>query len=130
MRVPLFSNRRRRLWGGAVLLLLLFRAYVPAGFMPAAGAPFQLELCPSGLQTQTPLSVSMSMPQGHQHAGSHVAFDHCPFGSAPAAGPISQLLGFQPAQQAGSHRASEFRAEVFGARVQRAHQPRGPPFLI
>jgi hypothetical protein len=72
-----------------LLALLLFRAYVPAGFMPANGAPFALELCPA---------ATLSMPAHlHHHSGTHADFESCPFGSAPAAGPISHLLDFASA---------------------------------
>jgi len=56
--------RQRASRAGILLLaLLVFRAYVPAGFMPASGVPFALELCPA---------ATAGMPGHlHHHAGSH-----------------------------------------------------------
>ena len=85
-----FRRRIRASRAGVWLLaLLLFRAYVPAGFMPASGVPFALELCPA---------TTMAMPGHlHHHPGTHADFESCPFGSAPAAGPISHLIEFASA---------------------------------
>jgi hypothetical protein len=117
------SNRRRQdLFTSVLLAMLLFRAYIPVGFMPASGTPFLLELCPA--------ASSMPMPAHHQHpGGSHTHFDHCPFGSAPAAGPISDLVALELAGPIASHVAVTFEPLRLGVRPQRAHQPRGPPSL-
>jgi hypothetical protein len=107
--------------GILLLALLLFRAYIPAGFMPAAGAPFLLELCPS---------VAAGMPAHHQHhhpAGSHADFETCPFGSAPASGPISHHLELALAAPASSEPLVAFAAARIAVRAQHDHQPRGPP---
>jgi hypothetical protein len=115
-------NRRRDLLTSILLAILLFRAYVPVGFMPASGTPFLLELCPA--------ASSMQMPaHHHHHTESHTHFDHCPFGSAPAAGPISQLIAFESAGQIASQIAVTFDSLQLGVRLPRAHQPRGPPSL-
>ena len=115
-------------WAGILLLaLLLFRAYVPAGFMPANGVPFALELCPA---------ATAGMPAHlhhhaatHGHAETHADFESCPFGSAPGAGPISQHIGFEAAAPAVVQRTVAFQTPCLSLRAQRAHQPRGPPSL-
>jgi hypothetical protein len=77
MRRHIFSRGRRDSLAGVVLAMLLFRAYIPVGFMPASGTPFLLQLCPA--------AFSMQMPaHHHHHPESHTHFDNCPFGSAPA----------------------------------------------
>jgi hypothetical protein len=123
MREPAVIRRRRGracLW---LLALLLFRAYIPAGFMPAGGIPFALELCPVGLA---------GMPAAahhHDHGGSHANFEACPFGSAPAAGPISHYIAFQAPAPALSRPVVAFQSPRLTLRPQRSHLPRGPPSL-
>jgi hypothetical protein len=122
MRRPFFSNRERRLWAGCLLWVLLFRAYVPVGYMPASGAPFLVEICPSGL----PMSA---MHHAHHHAASHADFEHCPYGSAPAMGPVSQPLELAAATRIVSPSVNVLPLSRPTARPERAHQPRGPPTL-
>jgi hypothetical protein len=114
-------NRRRDLLTSVLLAMLLFRAYVPVGFMPASGTPFLLELCPE--------ASSVAMPAHHHHSDTHAHFDHCPFGSAPGAGPISHFIVFESADQSASPIAAAFESLRLGVRLPRAHQPRGPPSL-
>ena len=123
MRKLAVNGRRRGSRAGIWLLaLLLFRAYIPAGFMPAGGVPFALELCPTGL-------VGMPAAHVHHHAGTHTAFETCPFGSAPAAGPISHHVDFESAGPAPAQRIVAFEAPRLSLRPQRSHQPRAPPSL-
>jgi hypothetical protein len=116
-----FSRRRQDLLTSVLLGMLLFRAYVPVGFMPASGTPFLLELCPA--------ASSMPMQAHHHHTESHTHFDHCPFGSAPAAGPISHPIALERAGQIASQIAVAFESFRLGTQLPRAHQPRGPPSL-
>jgi hypothetical protein len=119
--IPQFG--RRDLFTSVLLVTLLFRAYVPVGFMPASGTPFLLELCPAA-------SPMLMMPaHHHHHSGSHTNFDNCPFGSAPAAGPISHFIVFEPAAEIVPHSVVAFESLRFIARLQRAHQTRGPPSI-
>ena len=102
-----------------LLALLLFRAYVPVGFMPANGAPFALELCPTAMA---------GMPaHAHHHDGTHADFESCPFGSAPAAGPISHHIVFASAGPTPVPRMAAVDTLPPAHRAQRTHQPRGPP---
>ena len=115
-------KRRQGSWASIlVLAVLLFRAYVPAGFMPADGVPFALQLCPA---------VTAGMPAHlHHHAGTHAEFELCPFGSVPGAGPISHHLDFQSVGPAPTLQVLAFEAPRLTQRAQRAHPPRGPPSL-
>jgi hypothetical protein len=117
-----FKIRRRGSWAGILLLaLLLFRAYVPAGFMPADGVPFALQLCPA---------ATAEMPAHlHHHAGTHAEFELCPFGSVPGAGPIAHHVDFQSVGPAPTQPILVFDVPRLNQRAERAHSPRGPPSL-
>lgn len=119
------TRRRRGLAGGWILAALLFRAYIPAGFMPASGMPFMLEICPTGLSAQ--------MPAHHAHHAHHGAghghFDNCPFGSAPASGPANDLPVFGAAGAVLPQPIQAFVPLRLRSELQRAHQARAPPSL-
>ena len=119
----LAQRRRLDLAAGIVLALFLFRAYVPVGFMPAAGMPFLLEICPAGLQAPMPAH------HAHHHMGAHSDFEDCPFGGAPGAGPISHFITAQPAARIVSEPVLAFELLPQGLRVARANRARGPPTL-
>jgi hypothetical protein len=163
MRKIRLNRRRQRLVSGLLLGLLLFRAYVPVGFMPASGTPFLLELCPEAgpmpvsmdmatdmpmdmsmdmagmpVHAGTPMDASMPMPMRmamdgathHQHSGVHGSFDHCPFGSVPGAGPISQIITAEPPGCiAGALKVAAFTVFNLPLRKDPAHPTRGPPSL-
>ena len=117
------SSRARRVLAGAVLLLaLLFRAAVPVGFMPSGEGPFALKICPDGLP---------NAHLAHSHHGEgHSHFESCPFGSVPAAGPISHDLGVAALPLAVGQVASEFLVSIRAVRLSRAHAARAPPSLL
>jgi hypothetical protein len=117
-----FKSRQRGSWAGILLLaLLLFRAYIPAGFMPADGVPFALQLCPTAMA---------GMPAHlHHHAGTHAEFELCPFGSVPGAGPISHHIVFESAGPAPTLQILVFEAPRLNQRAERSHPPTGPPSL-
>jgi hypothetical protein len=119
MRTHRFNWRRPGVLTSILLAMLMFRAYVPVGFMPASGTPFRLELCPT--------AASVPMPAHHHHADGHGHFENCPFGSAPAAGPISQGIVFSPPALAVSTPLVDFESQLRSIRLLSAHQPRGPP---
>jgi hypothetical protein len=116
----IFRPRQTGSWARILLLaLLLFRAYVPLGFMPADGVPFALQLCPAAMA---------GMPAHlHHHAGTHAEFELCPFGSVPAAGPISHHIDFATAGPAPTEQTVGYEAPAVTDRLARSHQPRGPP---
>jgi len=123
MRKHLFNSGRRDLFTSLLLVVLVFRAYVPVGFMPASGMPFLLELCRA--------TYPMQMPEdpGHHHWGTHTHFENCPFGSAAAAGPIAHIVAFAPPAPVASEPLVAFEPLRLGVDRPRAHQPRGPPSL-
>jgi hypothetical protein len=123
MRQTILNSKRRHILASVLLAMLVFRAYVPVGFMPASGVPFLLELCPA--------ASSMPMPAHHHHGGAaHGHFENCPFGSAPAAGPISQTVAFDAGTQAVAHDVVVFASLPFTVQAHRSHRPRGPPLLV
>jgi hypothetical protein len=119
----LFRIRRSGSGAGILLLaLLLFRSYIPAGFMPADGVPFALKLCPA---------ATAGMPGHlHHHAGTHAEFELCPFGSVPGAAPISNHIEFASVGLAPTQPMVAFEAPALTQCAERSHQPRGPPSLV
>jgi hypothetical protein len=114
----------RTLISGLLLGMLLLRAYVPVGFMPASGRPFEIEICSAALSMDMPAMPGMAH---HHHSGSHSSLEVCPFGSAPSAGPISHIDFFSPAGPIKTDVFGVFTPFLLSARLERAHQPRGPP---
>jgi hypothetical protein len=114
-----------RPWFASLFFMALcLRTLVPVGFMPAAGTPFALELCPE--------ASPAPMPAHHMHhhaAGSHAEFAHCPFGCAPASGPISLFAAPEPSALAVSAPVADFELLRPADRFDHAHQARAPPHL-
>jgi hypothetical protein len=110
--------------GSRILLLaLLLRAYIPAGYMPVAGSPFRLELCPGHHHVHTgPAQGAHPRHDGHPAQG-----EDCPFGSAPVAGPALYILAFAPAMAARVIASLPTNSLPPAKPSQRAHSPRGPP---
>ena len=101
-----------------LLLVLIARALVPVGFMPAGDGSTQLILCPDG----------MLMPADSGAPGSvKLHTDHCPFGSAPFAAPLSATAVVPQLAAPISIPGFESSAWVPTARGARSHQPRAPP---
>jgi hypothetical protein len=109
----------------AIVLLaaLVFRAYIPTGFMPAGGTPFLLQLCPAYGGT-----VSAQHVHTH-HSQGHADFQNCPFGSAPAQGPVGHFLVFESPGQICSFLRIAAGSQRLSTRLLRIQQPRGPPSL-
>jgi hypothetical protein len=123
MRRRHINHGRLNLITGALLLALAFRAWVPVGFMPAPGSLFSLEICPEGFPAQ------MVSHHAHDHSGRHTHFECCPFGSAPAAAPISQVAAVLPNGPLASPPIVAFEGLRLTVRLDRAHQSRAPPRL-
>jgi hypothetical protein len=104
-----------------LLLVLVARALVPVGFMPAGNGSAQLMLCPDGM-----LMPDAGSPGGAPNSG-HLHVDHCPFGSAPFAAPISELP-ISP-ERAASISIPGFDSSPWipSVRGSPSHQPRAPP---
>jgi len=124
MRASVGQAPRRRIRssraGILLLALLLLRAYVPVGFMPASGAPFALELCPGAM-------AQMPAHSHHHHPTGHTDFESCPFGSVPGSGPLSHHVLFAAAGTEPVSRTADLDTLPPAHRAQRTHQPRGPP---
>ena len=125
MRNTLSNYRRRDLLTSFLLAMLLFRAYVPVGFMPASGTPFLLELCPAA----APMPMSMPMPGHHHHSDTHTHFENCPFGSASASGPAPYLAALSPLLTIDLASVATIELLPVGVRLVYLPQPRGPPLL-
>ena len=85
MGARLFTRSTRELITSVLLVALLFRALVPAGFMPASDRPFSIEICHDGFPTQ------LLSHDGSRHPGGSSHFEHCLFGSSSTAGPTPHV---------------------------------------
>ena len=81
MRPRLFTRSTRELITSILLVALVFRGLVPAGFMPASDRPFSIEICRDGFRTERLTA------DGSRHSRSPSHFEHCLFGSGSTAGP-------------------------------------------
>jgi hypothetical protein len=97
MRNGLARQGSRKVITGILLVVLAFRALVPAGFMPAPNRAFSLAICPDGFPTQL-LHHAIDDGHGVHHAGgashSHGAArsEHCVFAAVVGAGPSTDAL--------------------------------------
>ena len=122
MQTRLRHARRPDVLAIVLLAALLFRAYIPVGFMPASGAPFLVELCPAYT------GIAPAHHEHHHHSRGQADFQDCPFGGAPALGPVSHLIVYEPAGRiALSVTVPAERARLV-TQLRRNQQPRGPPF--
>jgi hypothetical protein len=124
VRQGLFKRGRRELISGTLLVVLAFRALVPAGFMPATDGSFSLQICHVGFSG----ALFAQLP-GH-HPGDSAKSDHCPFTAVPAAAPVPQLMPLVPVFVTALERMVRFEAHAVSVRAARAHQARAPPALI
>lgn len=156
MRTALLSRNTRQWLISALLVALVTRALIPAGFMPATDRPFSFQICPDGFPAQ--LLASSQNPHAHHHhpggseqaaaqsdtanastgvdagAGTHrqhsaAGNEHCVFAAAAAAGP----LAFAPTFASEAVVALPINAPTFSSHAEslrfRLPQPRGPPPL-
>jgi hypothetical protein len=114
MQSPRLNPRRRIMLTSLMLALLLVRAHVPYGFMPQAGNPLQLQLC----------SGTLAPPVGH---AAHIP--DCAFSHAPATGPITLAVAANVPAATSFQFLLPIQLRPDSVRLQRAHQPRGPPNL-
>jgi hypothetical protein len=120
MRIRLPHARRPNAMAIVLLAALVFRAYIPVGFMPASGTPFLLELCPA-------YTGYAHGQHEHHHSQGHADFQNCPFGSAPAPAPLSELIAFEPPRQVSFSVDDPAETVRLDTKRLRSHQPRGPP---
>lgn len=140
MRQAVFRPRARRAWLlGLVLPVLLLRALIPAGFMPAADAGgLSIVLCPG--EAALPPGISGAAHASHAHGHVHHAggapaapttthHELCLFavaGAAPLAPVLPTLVleipGFIPVPELAG-------GEIFSPSILRTQTPRAPPSL-
>jgi hypothetical protein len=148
MRAARLSRNKRQWIISAVLLALVTRALIPAGFMPAMDRPLSFQICPDGFPAQ--VLASSADPHAHHHhhpeagadhgassndaSGMHQSHsaagkEHCVFAAAMAAGP----LAFTPTIAADAVIALPPADRILIAHAEslrfRIPQPRGPPAL-
>ena len=126
MRHFRFNCKRQDLLTSFLLAMLLFRAYVPVGFMPASGTPFLLELCPAA----APVPMSTLMAAHHHHSDTHTHFENCPFGSASATGPLPHVDGIKGLSPVNLECARKIELLPVGVRLVYLPHSRGPPLLV
>jgi hypothetical protein len=145
MRLILSERSRRKLLAGAMLVAFAARALIPSGFMPAPGRPFAIEICPEGFPAEMlehgaahhADSVGMdsmdmestspgSMP-AHHHSGSPSHSEHCVFGTASNAGPVTYLHPPTGISSAPQLRAIALDSIPVAVHLVYLPQPRAPP---
>jgi hypothetical protein len=151
MRTARLSRNTRQWVISALLVALVTRALIPAGFMPATDRPFSFQICPDGFPAQL-LTRSQNPHAHHQHAEGHAAGveqiataesdtagtsthhqhsaagkEHCVFAAAAVVGP----LAFAPTFAAEAVIALPVAALTLPSHTEsirfRIPQPRGPP---
>jgi hypothetical protein len=146
MRSVLRKRNRRALAASILLVAFAVRALIPPGFMPATDRPFALEICweglPSGVlqhgQSMDMDSIDMgsmgmasmdagSMDAGSTHAGHSSHTEHCVFGTACSAGPISHPPLLSDLSFTRQLRAVAFVSVAGAVRLVHLPQPRAPP---
>lgn len=117
------SSRHRQSIISLLLLVLVARALVPAGFMPASNGSAQLMLCPAGMLMPAVSTQGDPAAPGQPHTHT----DSCPYGSAPFAAPLAHLPVIPTLVPAISTPGFEPVLWRAGSRPDRTQQPRAPP---
>jgi hypothetical protein len=143
MRRVLTPHNHRWLLG-ALLVALIVRSLIPAGFMPATDRPFSFQICPDGYPAHLlkpaagdphadhhhPHDANDDTSGGDTHRHSSAGSEHCAFAAtAGAAGPLawaSALFVAAPALEKPEFFYVSPSLPPLSFRVQ---QPRGPPAL-
>ena len=138
MRRALQGNNRRWLIG-TLLVALLVRALIPAGFMPATDRPFSFQVCPDGFPTallqsaQDPHAAHHHHHDGNgggaQHNHSSAGSEHCVFAAAAGAGAVAFAPTFSAPAVNLDTPQFPYVAPALETRRFRVQQPRGPPAL-
>lgn len=133
MRVGTSKSAARRLIAALALAALALRALIPAGFMPAPGGLFALELCPDGLpsgmlesRTHHDPDDGMEMPRG----GHPAQVEHCVFGGASALALSAHFPALGLLLPAHIPPASRFAPQRTGSLLLRIPLPRAPPAVV
>jgi hypothetical protein len=136
MRFQWHRWRRARI---AFLLLpaLLYRAAVPAGFMPMVDEQGQLALvfCPGEVEVRDVNDVHAAHHHSHhgdsantgQSPKQHVP---CPFALSAGPSPLPDILVAPDVPASPSHVAAETPSRIFSPTIVRAQSARAPPALL
>ncbi len=143
-------HRSRQTWiASLVLLAMLFRAAIPAGFMPMPGASGwpTLELCPGTVSVHRGMNDALGAHPTHHHGTSQThnhspasgvdpdhgspapGHDHVPclFAAGAGAAPLPSALDAPSAAVEPLPANSEVTESVFTPSIVRAQSPRAPP---
>ena len=104
-----------------LLAAVVLRGLVPAGYMPAQGIAFAIELCRVAWPADLPADTD---PEGDTHE-SDASF--CAFASAPGAGPAPQTLAAWMPPPAAQPVIAGADVSSIPARHWRNRQARAPP---
>jgi hypothetical protein len=132
MRTGLELKGSRKLVAAILLMVLAFRALVPAGFMPARDHAFSLEICPDGFPAQL-LHHAMDHGHGAHHNGgashSHdpARSEHCVFAAVASAGPASHAAVVHLPLDNSLAPLFDTPRSASGTQRFRIQQPRAPP---
>jgi len=141
-----WQRSRRVLIASLLLPAFLFRAAIPAGFMPMVGADgrLTLELCPATVVAQVGAGDSAAAHHAHHHdassAPSHSGAGHnhdhgtaeqshvpCLFAASAGSAPLPALLDPASVAVEQSPERSEVAGRAFTPTIVRAQAARGPP---
>lgn len=122
----LHRRRAPRSLIGILLVALILRGLIPAGYMPGTGGAFGLELCNGG---SLPAHHLTDDPN-HHHGGSGPHFEHCVFGSAPVPGPAPDVVIALTPPEAVDAPVTADRTPLLGVTLARAQQARAPPLPV
>jgi hypothetical protein len=140
-------SAQRRMIISLLLVAIVVRALVPAGFMPSPDRPFTLQICPDGFPAQL-LHHAADMEPGfaqsgehmahgahgsHEHGGQHehgtARAEHCVFTALAAVAPPPQIAVLLTTLAGQAIPLSPAASPVFESARYRIQQPRGPPLL-
>lgn len=121
-------------WIAAALLLpaMIFRALIPVGFMPMAGAggAMELALCPGTVDGATFIAAAIDPHAKHHHEHHDQRSPPCAYALSGTAMPAPVI----PAQVLFTAMVEPPRARigtvVFLPAIVRVHLPRGPPASV
>lgn len=112
--------RARRSLIGILLVAVLARGLIPAGYMPAYAGSLGLQLCNAGL-------THHSSHDSDPRSGRAPHLEHCVFGNAPLAGPTPHGVIALPPAAPPSDSTFVTKPLQVSARIHRTQQPRAPP---
>jgi len=117
----LFTRSTRELVASILLVALVFRGLVPAGFMPASDRPFSIQICRDGFPAQ------LLSQDGSRYPGTSPHFENCLFGSGSTPGPASHAAPVLSVAFSPCGLVSAVVPSPVGARLVHIPQARAPP---